>query len=256
MSAKAARESAVVLRGPPGRLSAVAPLPAAVASRDAAHGAAAEISILVAGAEPEQVRIRGGRGQGNAQELRVRLAPSTPPGTYEGVATVGERTVPVRIEVEPAVRLRAVPSRVELRAEPRGTAAVEIRLTNGGNIPVDVPARASFCLFDGGGIDHAVWAALTTEPPKGKGRMDVLLDDLAASHGGLVDVRVRGGAGSLAPGESRTCLVDLGWSDRLRPGRRYLGAWDVAGLRIPVRVETASKAPARSRSARSSRRTA
>jgi len=256
VNAKAAREPAVVLRGPPRRLAAVEPLPTAVVPRDAARGAAAGISILVAGAEPERVRIRSGRGPGDGHELRVRLAPSTPPGTYEGVATVGESTVPVRIEVEPAARLRAVPSRVEVRAEPSGAAAVEIRLTNGGNVPVDIPARASFCLFDGSGIDHAVWAALTTEPPKGSGRMDVLLDDLAASHGGLVDVRVRGGAGPLAPGESRTCLVDLGWSDRLRAGRRYLGAWDVAGLRIPVRVETASKAPARSRSARSSRRTA
>jgi hypothetical protein len=83
-----------------------------------------------------------------------------------------------------------------------------------------------------------VWAALTSDPPAGKGRLDVLLDDLAVSHGGLVDVRVRDGAGDLAPGKGRTCRIELGWSDRLRPGRTYAGSWEVGGLRLPIRVET------------------
>lgn len=153
---------------------------------------------------------------------------------------MGDLAVPVVIEVQPAPRLRALPSRVETTAGPAGFETVEINLANSGNLPIEIPARSSFCLFDGGGIDHAVWAALTTDPPEGKGRIDVLLDDLAASHGGLVDVRVRLGAGSIAPGERRTCRVELRWSNRLRPGRRYVGAWEVAGLRLPIRVDTRS----------------
>jgi hypothetical protein len=232
-----ASEPSVTLRGPPKRLASPA-LPVDVASVGATRLPASAVSILVNGAVPERVSIRGGREPGTPAELRVRLAPSTPPGRYEGVATVGDRTVPIVIEVEPAPRLRAAPSRLETSGSPAGSETVEIDLANSGNLPVEIPARSSFCLFDGGGIDHAVWAALTTDPPEGKGRIDVMLDDLAASHGGLVDVRVREGAGSIAPGERRTCRVELKWSDRLRPGRRYAGAWEVAGLRIPIRVET------------------
>ncbi len=249
-----APEPAVVLRGPPTRLATTRPLPADVASVDVARLPASAVSVLIEGAVSERVRVRGARAPGAPPELRVRLAPSTPPGRYVGAATVGDRTVPVVVEVEPAPRLRAAPSRFETTAEPAGSETVEIHLANSGNLPIEIPARSSFCLFDGGGIDHAFWAALTTDPPEGKGRMDVLLDDLAASHGGLVDVRVRDGAGLIAPGEGRTCRVELRWSDRLRPGRRYVGAWEVAGLRVPIRVETPRVRPPGAKAPRTSRR--
>ena len=167
---------------------------------------------------------------------------------------MGDRTIPIVIEVEPAARLHASPSRFETSATSGGSETIEIEIMNGGNLPVDIPTRSSFCLFDGGGIDHAVWAALTLEPPEGKGRVDLLLDDLAASHGGLVDVRVRDGAGSIAPGTQRTCQVELRFSDRLRPGRRYAGAWEVAGLRVPIRVETPRPKPSVATLAATSRR--
>jgi hypothetical protein len=231
---------AVILRGRPARLAMLPPASADPASVDLAAMPVTGVALQVEGLVPERVHLRRPREPGAPAQLRVRLAPTTPPGRYEGAATVGDRTVPVIIEVEPAARLRATPTRFETTAEPGGTNTVEVALVNTGNVAVDIPARSSFCLFDGGGIDHAVWAALTADPPEGKGRMDVLLDDLAVSHGGLVDVRVRDGAGSLAPGERRLCRIDLGWADRLRPGRTYAGSWEVAGLRLPIRVRTAS----------------
>ncbi len=232
-------EPAVLLRGAPSRLTAAAPLLVDVGRVGARRLPAAAVSVLIEGALPERVRVRAPRTPGGAPELRVKLARSTPPGRYEGAATVGDRKIPIVIEVEPAPRLRSSPSRVETTGTPAGSETVELQLANSGNVPIEVPARSSFCLFDGGGIDHAMWAAFATDLPEGKGRLDVLLDDLAASHGGLVDVRVRDGAGAIAPGETRTCRVELRWSDRLRPGRRYVGAWDVADLRLPIRVETA-----------------
>ena len=237
-----ATEPAVVLRGPPRRLASNH-LPDGVGSLATGRLPMSAVSVLVDGAVPERARIRVGRQPGARAQLRLRLASDTPPGRYEGAATVGDQTIPILIDVEPAARLHASPSRFETSAEPGGAETIQIELMNGGNLPVDIPARSSFCLFDGGGIDHAVWAALTMEPPEGKGRADLLLDDLAASHGGLVDVRVRDGAGSIAPGTQRACQVELRFSDRLRPGRRYAGAWEVAGLRVPIRVETPRPKP-------------
>ncbi len=250
-----ASEPAVVLRGPPNRLAASRPLARDLGAVDGSTVPAPPVSVVVHGAVSERVRVRAAREPGAPLDLRLRLAPSTPPGRYEGTATVGARALPVIVEVEAAPRLRAAPSRVQTRAEAAGSETVELHLANGGNQPIEIPARSSFCLFDGSGIDHAVWAALTAEPPEGRGRMDVLLDDLAASHGGLVDVRVRDGAGSIAPGERRTCRLELRFSDRLRPGRRYAGAWEVPGLRLPIRVEVPRARPRATRVATTSRRT-
>jgi hypothetical protein len=91
-------------------------------------------------------------------------------------------------------------------------------------------------------MEHAVWAALASDPPSGRKRIDVLLDDLAESHGGLVTTAVKRGA-SIAPGESRHIQVTLRFSDRLRPGKHYAGAWRDEGLRVPVRITTPAAAP-------------
>ena len=247
-------EPAMLLRGTPSHLTAAGPLPIDAATARAARLPGSAFSVLVEGAVPERVRVRAPR-PGRAPELRVRLASSTPPGRYEGAATLGERTVSLVLEVEPAPRLRVVPQRIETTGTPSGSETVELRFTNIGNMAIEIPARSSFCLFDGSGIDHAMWAALATDPPKGKGRLDVLLDDLSASHGGLVDVRVRDGAGPIEPGEERACRVELGWSDRLRPGRRYVGAWEVGSLRVPIRVETPRDTPSAKPGARAVART-
>jgi hypothetical protein len=113
---------------------------------------------------------------------------------------------------------------------------VEVALVNTGNVPCEVPAASTFCVFDGSGVDHAFWAALTSDPPKGKQRLDVLLDQLADSHGGLVEVRARAQGRSIPPGEAREVQLTLRFTDRLRPGHAYAGTWEGEGVRLPIRV--------------------
>ena len=71
--------------------------------------------------------------------------------------------------------------------------------------------------------------------------MDVLLDDLAESHGGLVEVRARSAkTRTIAPGASREAELTLRFSDRLQPGRTYGGSWNPEGLHLRVRVTVPS----------------
>ena len=139
--------------------------------------------------------------------------------------------------MEERPRLEADPRRLSVEVAPGGTASVELTILNTGNVPRDLSGASTFCIFDGQGTEHAFWAALATDPPEGKQRIDVLLDDLAESHGGLVTARVEKGA-AVEPGESRDVRLTLRFSDRLQPGKRYAGSWRVDGLRIPVRVTT------------------
>jgi hypothetical protein len=225
---KAKPAEPIVFRGPPDRLASLLP----------AVGAPEGAEATLKGAEVRTLAVRP--TEGDAHKATLKVSKTTPPGTYKGTAVIEGKEVPIVAEVEGKARLDAHPRRVALETAPGARHTVELNLMNTGNVPLDVSGTSTFCLFDGRGIEHAVWAALEKEPPKGKGRMDVFLDDLAGSHGGLVAAKVEKAA-KIAPGESGTVTVSLRLPDRLEAGGRYSGAWETGGIRIPVRVAVPEK---------------
>jgi hypothetical protein len=237
-AAKARVGERAVFRGPPDRLASLLPS-TAVVGPDAER----QPSASLRGADVRALTVRRlARGAVGASRATLRLPRSTPPGTYSGSAEIEGRTVPIVVEVEPRPRLEAEPRRITVEAEPGGAATVDVELVNTGNVPCDVSGTTTFCLFDGRGLEQAACAALASDPQEGKKRIDVLLDELAESHGGLVTTRVARGA-TIGVGESRQVQLTLRFSDRLQPGRRYSGAWRLEGLRLPIRITTPTVAP-------------
>jgi len=227
---EASRAQPVTFRGPPHRLATLVPLPdepSALRQREA----------RLEGAEIRGISIRPLKREGvNMARLTLRMPKSTPPGTYAGTLEVGGEGRPIVVEVEPRPRLEVSPPRLSVEPAPGAEVTAEVQLVNTGNVPCEVPAATTFCVFDGTGIDHAFWAALASDPPHGKQRIDVLLDDLADSHGGLVEVRARTDVRTIPPGESREVQLTLRFSDRIQPGHAYGGSWEAEGLRLPIRV--------------------
>ena len=237
---------AVTFRGPPHHLTSLVTLPEGAEQRLAAEA-------RLEGAEVERFSVRPLTREGIAMgRVRIRLPKSTPPGAYEGSVTIAGTEVPFVAEVEPRRDVDADPSRLTLEVEPGAEATAEVTLLNRGNVPFELPAASQFCVFDGGGIDRAFWHALGADPPEGRQRIDVLLDDLAELHGGLVEVRARAPKRTIQPGESGEAQVTLRFSDRLQPGRTYAGSWDAEGLHLSLTISV----PERKRAARKATRAA
>ena len=229
----------LTFRGPPNHLTSLVELPEAP---DAAVAAEAEIK----GAELQALAVRPLSREGlPLGRVRIRLPKSTPPGTYEGSVTIAGKERPFVAEVEPRENVGVFPSYLSLEVEPGAEATAEVTLLNRGNVTFELPAASQFCIFDGRGIDHAFWLALASEPPKGKERIDVLLNDLAQSHGGLVEVRARAPKRAIGAGETGEAQVTLRFSDRLQPGRMYAGSWDAGGLHLSIEVTVPEKKRAR-----------
>ena len=203
---------------------------------------ALEPKARLEGAEIKGLSVRSLTREGlNLGKVTLRLPKSTPPGTYAGSLELGGRRMPLAVEVEARPKIEASPSRLSLEVEPGAEVTTDVTLHNVGNVPFQVPAASTFCVFDGRGVDHAFWVAFVTEPPDMKERIDLLLDDLADSHGGLVEVRARATERTIAPGDSRDVQVTLRFSDRIRAGRRYAGSWGTDGLHLRVRVRVPAR---------------
>jgi hypothetical protein len=176
--------------------------------------------------------------------LRLALPDSTPAGTYKGVMTIGDARHPMVVEIQERRRLVVTPSRIALAlALPAREAATVLHVLNAGNAPLELAAKQAFGLFEDHGLDRSLARAWMDTKARGVDRFGVLADELAASHGGPVRVRLAEGAGVLAPGEGRDVDVSFEFQGELVAGRGYFGYWEVGGTVCTVRVEVSESGP-------------
>jgi hypothetical protein len=142
------------------------------------------------------------------------------------------------------------PPNLSLAGQPGGRIEVDLVVANVGNVGCELRELYVFGLFETQGVESAIGRSLRAELAENERRADRLVDELAASHGGLVRVSVLQGAGELAPQEVRDLRVAFHLPNELKTRRAYSGTIPIHNLRYYVRIEVA-EAPAE-RSAKNS----
>jgi hypothetical protein len=186
-------------------------------------------------------------GERTAQ-IRLGVPETTPPGTYQSLVSVGETPVRVVLEVEPRARLRASPKRLNLTADPGQDVTGAVSISNIGNVAVEIPPTVRFGLFDIRGVERAIGRALIATPVRDERRVDILMEELAREHGGLVTSEVEG-AGEILPGHVRYIGLKFTVPSEVSSGRTYYGVVRLRGGRFKLRIEIGEKAPRRPRRA-------
>jgi hypothetical protein len=236
-AAAARGKTPIRFTGRPNRLDAA--LPVAIAA-----GAAPDLQVDLDVPDAEPTVGYTARPGTNALGLRLALPDSTPAGTYRGSVTIGEEKHPAVVEIHERRRVVVTPARIVLHvALPAREAAAQLHVLNAGNAPQDLAAKQAFGLFEDHGLDRSLARAWTDAKARGVDRFGVLADELAASHGGPVRVRIDEGAGVLEPGAGREIKVGFEFHGGLVAGRGYFGYWDVGGTVCTVRVEVVQSVP-------------
>jgi hypothetical protein len=186
----------------------------------------------------------------SAMRLQFSLPESTPPGAYEGSVQIGGESYPITVEVQPHPYLVISPRQLSLQVAPGAEASVDLTLVNSGNVSCEITKVHAFGLFDVKGVERSIGVMLGTTVEKGQGRLDRFMDEAADSHGGLVRVIIKEGAGSLGPSELRNVRAALRFSERLKPDQTYWGTWPLLNLKYYVRVSVISPDPAAVKSPR------
>jgi hypothetical protein len=229
MAKRTEKHSPLRLQGAPDAVQALLP--------SSAWGQLAELpTVELDVPEPEAASVQvATMPGGQARALRLELASTTPPGSYTGLVRLPAGEWPLAIEVAPSPRLVAASETVAVTAKPGGEGEVELEVANAGNVPCEVPAVYAFGLFESDGLDRSFGTALRADV-SGLDRGAVLADELAASHGGLVRVRVHEGSGTLKPGEARTLRVSMHLDEGISPGRTFIGYWRVHAPSCTLKV--------------------
>ena len=208
---------------------------------DVAPGAY-EAVLRVASANGAPPEVEKPKGSGTARKAEAKAKASIKAGDPEGEA--GETELPARVEVDAAPALRVIPEQLRLRAHPGDLVGTDLTLLNQGNVPVDLRRVQPFGVFLAGGLERALRRAYVDKLSKGERRVDVIADNLAEAHGGLVKMKLQKGSGTLAPGEMRSLEVTLEIPAGLAPGSTYAGNWELAGLVYPVTLTVEGAPPA------------
>lgn len=177
--------------------------------------------------------------------LSFRLPKSTPPGSYKGNIELGDKCIPIVVDVESRSSLRFIRPKITHKGVAGDRMSTELALLNRGNVNETIPDKATFCVFDDGGLTRALYRGLVEEDSASKQRIDRVMDELAKAHGGLVRVTVTKGSGQLAPEEVRELEVELHFSHRLTDGRTYRGSWSVSSASLEVEIEVTKNLAAR-----------
>lgn len=221
----------VRFKGSPARMLATLELSEALASSGACRVILPETGSL-------PLAIRPLRSQPPIiSALSFRLPKSTPPGSYKGNIELGERRIPIVVDVESRSSLRFIHPKFTYRGLPGARVSTQLTLLNRGNVSVTLPGKDTFCVFEDDGVARAFYRGLAAENSDSARRIDRILDELAEAHGGLVRVTINKGAGRLAPEELRELEVDLHFPRRLIGGKTYRGTWSVSGADLEVVIE-------------------
>lgn len=204
-------------------------------------GGSPKISLdqLKSGATPPGVRASQ-VGDG-ASRLRMTLAGSTPPGTYNGSAELGGKRYPVEVQVERYVHLSVSPRQLILEAHAGQKLQVDLTIANSGNVDCDIGKNHYFGLYDIHGAERAIGTAFRQAEGTAEKRLEGLLEELAVGHAGLVRVQVEQGEGAIALGEVRPLRLNLHMPAGLKAGCTYSGTLPLHNLRYYVKVRATDK---------------
>lgn len=175
--------------------------------------------------------------------IRATLPVDTPPGAYQGSLTDGTNVRAVVLDVEPAPSLRVVPEQMRIEAKPGETVHRTLNVLNGGNVPVALRRVQAFGVFMSGGVERALRRGYVRTLAKDERRVDVIADNLADAHGGLVKMTITSGADSVAPGALEALEVDVKIPTGLTAGAVYGGNWELPGLVFPVAITVPGDPP-------------
>jgi len=231
----------VQLRGHPGQLSTVLRLPPrAVASRASSRSSSCSVNLQGVDVRWASIREIGSASPG-LSVLRIKLPVATPPGAYKGTVLVGDNEVPIVVDIEPRPRLRLFPRSFKASVAPGAVLNANFTVLNTGNSSIAIEKEYRFCVFERGGIDRAFYVALASDQVPSERRIDRLVNELSASHGGRVRLEIESGEGELAPGEARDLRVALRLSDRLRAGQTYSGTWKIENTGVSIALLVTGK---------------
>lgn len=228
MATARGRVSKVRFRGTPFGLSAVLDTPSRTTEPLPVHVAVPESQ----GGPIDTVAYVGD----DARIARLTLPRTTPPGRYDGTLSVDGEERAMEVEVDAEADVRVFPEQLILYAHPGDLVGVDLTVLNLGNVPVEIRRVHAFGVFMEGGVERAIRKAYVAKLGKSQRRVDVLADTLAASHGGLVKLKITKGAGEVAPDGACDLEATLEIPGGVRPGSTYSGNWEIHNLVYPVKI--------------------
>ncbi len=233
MAAKSRTTKPLRFRGVPASLTGVVP------DRDDAEQ---EVRVSYRPSGSKEARDVMVLGDSDPRIVRLTLPDDVEPGTYEGTVMLGDEERDARLEVEAAPGLRVVPEQLRVQAHPGDLVGADLTLINTGNVPVQVRRTQVFGVFMEGGVERALHLGYVDKQKGDRRRVDVIADNLAQAHPGLVKMKISRGYGKVGAGELRELEVTLDIPSSVKAGRTYRGNWELANLVYPVTITVSAKA--------------
>ncbi len=195
-----------------------------------------------------RVSARLGPHQRLRVPIEVTLDPATPSGSYTGWLSCGSQREDVVVKVLENWDLRIVPQTVAIKASANETVALQIFITNLGNIEFTLPSPVSLYLEHDLEIGRHLSAALKAAGTEGFEKfLDRFVRELASGAVGAATVKFKPEGAGLHVGETKPVELQIHLPEDLQDNRVYRGTIKLRNARLVLEVESIVRPKAASR---------
>lgn len=185
--------------------------------------------------------------------LRLRLDPTTPPGSYQGQITVAGVTRPLQIDIVETVAVAIRPAPLVIDAANGATQPVSVSVENRGNVALTVDLTGDYPLGE-----ELPLLSPTVEDIGAANGIEKLIGLLQpAAHRmpplreiGRIHVTMPGGPVGIEPGAAATVALALALPDLIVPSVRYRAFIPLYDGDLAIVIVTAAKSKSPGRTSR------
>lgn len=191
------------------------------------------------------VRTRLEPGARGLAAVSAALPSTVAPGEYLEHLEVRGKEVPVRLLVQPLVRVEVTPCRLDfVGIEPGLVHRALLVVSNQGNIPVEVPSLRHGMVLEADALCRNLTLALREKGAEGAtATLDAFARGLREEMAGWVAFTVEEARQVIAPGESVTVHLSLELPKDVQANRVYEGAFRLLGRLVRYTITRAPREP-------------
>ncbi|NVK64646.1 MAG: hypothetical protein HWE22_08670 [Flavobacteriales bacterium] len=179
-------------------------------------------------------------GEEAVKRVRHNLPIATAPGTYQKYISVGDNRLPVKVIVQPSIKISLSPSRFSFQGTAPGTIhKITLTLENLGNLPFKIPALRHASMLDMDLMCRAFGTGFRSVKDEGVlSTLDVVTENIKSNMVDWVSIKLKEAGQTIEPGARQLLNIRFTVPKNADKNRDYSGNFRFWNREVAIEIKS------------------